>query len=795
MKNIFLISYLIGILQICNSQSVLDLYTNYNTIGVSIRLSDADIEKDAIGKLEYKEATGGNWKTGFPLSRVDNNLNVLTGSVFWCKPNTAYNIRVSINDLTTPLLDGQLLTGTIQTRQEFQAPIPLRTLFVSPKGTGNIFSQQQPGNLQDALNIAEAGTKIHLDSGNYYVGNLTIPNSGTATNPIQIVGSTEGQSTLNGSYETPLVWTPYGNKGVWQTSTSSINPNLVIADGVRLYPHQTYPDLKNNQITLEYIFCAPSHKESAGISGFYRNPTGKPYICKFGDPSNINKKKLYVKFLDGSNPNDKEIYVTKQGKSLQLKRNSHIYIKGINFKYYGLGSVASALIIDNSSDIVIDSCFFEANNTGIRLNHDSKNITIENTEFKDYFINWHAWKVKATQDNGVFLDRFPKLSRYIEKGGIMVGNDFYGRGIVIKNNRFNGYHQAGHIAPKMTSIPNIEDTLKRSFEIDFYNNELIGVTGDFELDGHSRNIRVFNNHFSHIHTFSVAPARDGPTYILRNVFDDIITDEFYYNSSVTQAKGQALKFQYGDKNTTSRNGDIFFFHNTINTGNIAFGMNFNQVTILNAFKRFVSKNNLIVNAQNINFKVRTRNQINLETDYNGYFSENNVIAHIDTNNTGGQDYTQIKDLFPAYGWEANSIQSNPLFADASNGDYRLTINSPVIDAGTIIPGINDTDYFGKNPDIGAFEWRGPTNALDEKEKNEITIVPNPVLADGKLMVKFNNYKGCKLIIRSLQGQLVYEQMLKHKETNIDMKGLQSGVYFIIINTGSKTFTDIIIKCQ
>ncbi len=792
MKKLLIFCILIGFHHISIGQSVLDIYPNYNTIGVNIFLNSPDLENDATAVLEYKKSSENNWKPGFNLSRVDNKFNVLSGTVFWCTPNTSYDIRVTIKDPTTPTLDGKLLTGSTQTRLELQPPTPLKVLYVSPDGSGTSFTQAQPGRLQDALNAAVAGTKIQLDSGNYFVGNLTIPNSGTASNPIQIVGSPDGKSILNGSYEIPLVWTAFGNQGVWQTSTSAINPNLVIADGVRLYPHQTYPDLVNEQITLIYNPILGNHTEEAGISGFYRNPTGLPLI-NFGDPAGINNTKLYIKFLDNSNPNDKDIHVTRQAKCLTLNNNNHIYIKGLTFKYYGLGHIATALIIDNSSDITVDACFFDANNTGIRLNYDSKNITISNTEFKDYFVNWHAWKVKATQDDGLFLERFPRLSRYMEKGGIMVGNDFFGRGIVIRKNKFSGYHQAGHIAPKMTSISNVADTLKRGFEIDFYDNELIGVTGDFELDGHSRNIRVYNNHFSHIHTFSVAPAQDGPTYIMRNVFDDIIPDEYFYSSSLRQAKGQPLKFQYGDQNTTSRNGDIFFFHNTINTGNIAFGMFFNQTAIPDVFKRFVSKNNVIVNNSGIDLRIRTLTFPNLERSHNGYFSHNTTIASIDTNNTGGQDFNDISELYSIYGWEQNSIQESPLFVDATNGDYHLNDSSPMIDAGTIIIGINEDDYFGAKPDIGAFEWSSTNNIIEEKADNDIIVFPNPIPSGGILTIKINSFKGGKLTINNVHGQRVYAHVLNREITSIDLKDLLPGVYFIVINLDNKIITKKIIK--
>ena len=55
-----------------------------------------------------------------------------------------------------------------------------------------------------------------------------------------------------------------------------------------------------------------------------------------------------------------------------------------------------------------------------------------------------------------------------------------------------------------------------------------------------------------------------------------------------------------------------------------------------------------------------------------------------------------------------NIDSDPLFVDASNGDFTLQEGSPCIDAGTAdVDGDGDediTDYFGLAPDMGAFEF-------------------------------------------------------------------------------------------
>jgi hypothetical protein len=57
-----------------------------------------------------------------------------------------------------------------------------------------------------------------------------------------------------------------------------------------------------------------------------------------------------------------------------------------------------------------------------------------------------------------------------------------------------------------------------------------------------------------------------------------------------------------------------------------------------------------------------------------------------------------------------SISTDPKFADVTNGDYRLQVDSPCIDKGTSV-GAPVADIEGTPrdaaPDMGAYEWAGP----------------------------------------------------------------------------------------
>jgi hypothetical protein len=69
---------------------------------------------------------------------------------------------------------------------------------------------------------------------------------------------------------------------------------------------------------------------------------------------------------------------------------------------------------------------------------------------------------------------------------------------------------------------------------------------------------------------------------------------------------------------------------------------------------------------------------------------------------GSADYTTLAAFTTATGQEPHGLNANPGFVNPQNGEYTLNQPSTLIDAGVIIPGIND-DYVGFAPDMGAFE--------------------------------------------------------------------------------------------
>jgi hypothetical protein len=71
----------------------------------------------------------------------------------------------------------------------------------------------------------------------------------------------------------------------------------------------------------------------------------------------------------------------------------------------------------------------------------------------------------------------------------------------------------------------------------------------------------------------------------------------------------------------------------------------------------------------------------------------------------GDGSTSSLATFRAWtGYETHGMAADPRFVDASANDYRLAVDSPAIDAGIVIPQVND-DFAGAGPDLGYLERR------------------------------------------------------------------------------------------
>ncbi|WP_452229834.1 T9SS type A sorting domain-containing protein [Lacinutrix sp. MEBiC02404] len=128
----------------------------------------------------------------------------------------------------------------------------------------------------------------------------------------------------------------------------------------------------------------------------------------------------------------------------------------------------------------------------------------------------------------------------------------------------------------------------------------------------------------------------------------------------------------------------------------------------------------------------------------------------------------------------NSTNSNPMFNNASMGDYTLTSSSPAVDSGdnTYVTGTEDLDgnirIFNAAVDMGAYEY-GSTLGVStfQLNENEIKLYPNPTSSVLNIKMK-NNLK--QATVYSLLGAKVLET----KSSTINTSNLNTGMYLITI---------------
>lgn len=151
------------------------------------------------------------------------------------------------------------------------------------------------------------------------------------------------------------------------------------------------------------------------------------------------------------------------------------------------------------------------------------------------------------------------------------------------------------------------------------------------------------------------------------------------------------------------------------------------------------------------------------------------------------------------------LQTDPLFVNVDEDDYRLASTSPGIDHGDpntitgIFPGGpgNPIDYemnpriIGPTIDIGAFEWQGIVS-LEESDLNGIvSIYPNPasksIFISGK-----ENIEG--ITIFNSTGQIVFQDLvIGSSERNVNISTLIDGLYIVTIVLEKSQHTFKIVK--
>ena len=274
----------------------------------------------------------------------------------------------------------------------------------------------------------------------------------------------------------------------------------------------------------------------------------------------------------------------------------------------------------------------------------------------------------------------------------------YGQGHVVAYNHVEAWHDgidvATYGAPEPGKVPS---------SIDFYGNDITNVADNcIEADGSAHNVRVFRNRCfnSAQGALSAQPIFGGPAYFIQNLVYDATT-------------GGPLKF-------VDTPAGVLVYQNTF----------FGESRLFGPAANVHFLNNLIIGDGWADPVFDLSTSTNYSTsDYNGY--RLNPGAKISFGWTSPPDgvranfkgplvkraFATLNELRAATGQERHSVlldvdvfvnaplpdRSDPqrLYRPADL-DFRLRPGTAAIDAGVVLPTIND-GYSGRAPDLGAYE--------------------------------------------------------------------------------------------
>jgi hypothetical protein len=437
----------------------------------------------------------------------------------------------------------------------------------------------------------------------------------------------------------------------------------------------SYLVLANGERLLPYRSMADLLTLPWGIPGFY-----------------VDGVDLYVHLAGDADPNNATMIVSRFSSAFTIEQN-YIYFLNLTFQHFGAGDYPKALYFFNSSDNLVQGCIFAMNNLGIGIKYDSHRNVIQDNLFYDAIFSW-PW------------DSFYAGEVPYGAGGIRFYSPSDGRGTVIRNNTFHDFFDGFGVCPDETSaITN---------ETDVYHN-LVYNSGDdgMETDGRCSNVRIWGNTFHDLLMgISLAPVYDGPVYAIRNLI-------YRTGAGNNGYSGSAFKFNSG----YGQSGPMYLFHNTGDaflTDPLSSGL---DIKSPGSWTMITARNNIW---SGTDYAISNANPDQLiDLDYDDlYTTRPGELAW--WSNLDDRHLETLLELQTATGQELHGLNALPGFTDVASGDYTLTDSSELIDAGLVIPGIND-DYLGSAPDIGAFEYEGFGFTLSATP-NRVAIQPGGTAA-------------------------------------------------------------------
>jgi hypothetical protein len=368
----------------------------------------------------------------------------------------------------------------------------------------------------------------------------------------------------------------------------------------------------------------------------------------------IEGGRLYVKLEGGADPNQHTMHVARYNLGMVVD-SPWWEIRGFEIRHYGLVTGGGGMQIYTNNAWVVENHIHTLGGRGIFLRLGASDCLIERNLVRDPRVGTWPWQATKAHDE--------EITGISNRGG---------RGNVVRLNTVRGFFD-GLSANDGQNDENV------AADADFYAN-VVSDGGDdaIETDDVSGiNLRVWSNTFTDNYSgVSIAPNYQGPEYVLFNV--------------IANCQRSAFKFSYASS------GQNWICHNTVRSSHSGSPAVWPSAQYSNMHFR----NNIFV-ASGIATVNDDAGESQSGNDFNG--DQLYVTGASSLFRWKGTNYSTLSTLRAGTGFEQFGRTGDPLFNNASAGDYRLQVGSPAIDGAIRMPGINDR-YAGTAPDIGAFEY-------------------------------------------------------------------------------------------
>jgi parallel beta-helix repeat protein len=476
-------------------------------------------------------------------------------------------------------------------------------------------------------------------------------------------------------------------------------------------------------------------------------------------------------------------------KAILLEINNHNYIKiqNINFRNANGNGSIGIILIGSSSNISIQFC--EISN--ISFTNDINELAADSSNSYP-FVVYGTDSVNAINNlifnNNKIKDCRPGYSNCVELSGNV--NNFKLNKNTISQNENSGIAILGRkgicSSSALDQARNGEVTANKCFQNSSPYENASGIC----LDGCKEIVVEKNTCYKNQYGITVTSENQNFVTVQNTIRDNIIylnlLSGIMVGNELSEIDVSTVRYCNFTNNTIFRNDQNLTGIGEINVSNIK------NCSFLNNITFSTGQCIMLTGVLNENF--------NNIFDYNCWFNlSNQETAIFKLNNVLFNTLSEYKN---STSLETNSLFENPNFVNTSNSslDFHPQLGSSLIDGGSPNFVLNsDTDYegnariIGDRIDIGCYEYYVATSTKEFENNNiKISIWPNP--SDDLINFKISDGFVSEVKFFDITGKLVKHSFTKSADLgSITIKDLQTGIYFISLQSGKNIYSSKFIK--